>query len=221
MKKILLTVFGSLFIASTAFATSIGISGTAMYFDASGTETVKTSKTKNTKSESGVAPIPSFFIETDVAGGIIGLDFLPFSAKVSDFDNARTDIDTNDASDTAGNNKGDVNFKNHVTFYLEIPLDTKSDGSFIKFGVSRVTIETDESVATGTSYGDENIMGLMVGFGAKRDLANGAFMKVEGQISKYQGATFAGSVDADSVRNEIELDDFTTAGLKISVGKSF
>ena len=221
MKKILLAVFGSLFIASTAFATSIGISGTALYFNASGTETTKTSGQKNDKSETGVVPVPSLFIETEAAGGIVGLDIVPFSAKVADFDNARTDTDTDDASDTAGNNKGDVNFKNHLTLYMEKPLDNSIDGSFIKFGVSRVTIETDETVATGSSYGDETIMGVMVGFGAKRDLANGAFMKVEGQVSRYQGATFDGSADSDSVKNKIELDDFTTAGLKISVGKSF
>ena len=46
-------------------------------------------------------------------------------------------------------------------------------------------------------------------------------MKFEGQVSRFQGATFKGSTDADSVNNEIVLDDFTTAGIKISVGKSF
>lgn len=221
MKKIILAALSTMFIASSAFAVSIGISGTALYYDASGTETTKSSNEKNDKSEDGVVPIPSLFIETEAGGNIIGLDFVPGTAKAADFDNARTDTDTDDASDSAGNNKGDVNFKNHVTLYLEKPLDTAINGSFIKFGVSRVTIETDETVATGSTYGDENVTGLMIGFGTKRDLANGAFMKVEGQVSRYQGATFDGSADSDSVKNKIELDDFTTAGLKISVGKSF
>ena len=222
MKKVILAAISLMFITSSAFAASIGISGTAMYFDASGTETTKSSSQKNSKSEDGVVPIPSFFIETEAAGGnIIGLDIVPFSASVADFNNARTDTDTDDASDTAGNNKGDVNFKNLVTLYLEKPLDTGINGSFIKLGLSRVTIETDETVATGSTYGDESVMGVMIGFGAKRDLANGAFMKLEGQVSHYQGATFDGSADSDSVKNKIELDDFTTAGLKVSVGKSF
>ena len=46
-------------------------------------------------------------------------------------------------------------------------------------------------------------------------------MKFEGQVSMYQGATFESTADSDSVKNEIVLDDFTTAGIKISVGKSF
>ena len=222
MKKIVLTVLGMMFIASSAYAVSIGLSGTALYYDASGTETTKSSNQKNEKSDNGLAPIPSFFIENELdTGVIVGIDVIPYGAKVADFDNARTDTDTDDSSDTAGNNKGDVNFKNHITLYVERPVDAAMDGAFMKFGLSRVTIETDESVATGSTYGDEDVMGLMIGFGKKTDMGDGAFMKVEGQISRYEGATFNGSADSDSVKNKIELDDFNTVGLKISYGKSF
>ena len=92
---------------------------------------------------------------------------------------------------------------------------------FAKFGVSRMTVETDETVATGSTYGDEDIMGITLGLGTERDLNNGAFFRVEGQVSRFQGATFDGTADANSVKNKIELDDFTTAGIKFSIGKSF
>jgi len=198
---------------------SMGISGTALYYDASGEETVKSSNTKNSKSDSGVVPMASLFIEKELDTGItVGLDVVPYGAKVADFNNARTDTDTDDASDTAGNNKGDVNFKNLVTLYASKDL---ANGMFAKFGVSRMTVETDETVATGSKYGDENIMGIMIGLGAQRDLNDGAFMRVEGQVSRFQGATFNGSTDSDSVKNKIDLDDFTTAGIKFSIGKSF
>ena len=198
---------------------SMGISGTALYYDASGEETVKSSNTKNSKSDSGVVPMASLFIEKELDTGItVGLDVVPYGAKVADFNNARTDTDTDDASDTAGNNKGDVNFKNLVTLYASKDL---ANGMFAKFGVSRMTVETDETVATGSTYGDENIMGIMIGLGAQRDLNDGAFMRVEGQVSRFQGATFNGSTDSDSVKNKIDLDDFTTAGIKFSIGKSF
>lgn len=108
--------------------------------------------------------------------------------------------------------------KNLVTLYASKDL---ANGMFAKFGVSRMTVETDETVATGSTYGDENIMGIMIGLGAQRDLNDGAFMRVEGQVSRFQGATFNGSTDSDSVKNKIDLDDFTTAGIKFSIGKSF
>ena len=220
MKKVLLSILGVMFLTSSAFAVSMGVSGQALYYDASGTETTKSSSQKNNKDESGVVPVASFFIETETNAGIVGLDVVPYGAKISDFDNARTDTDTDDAADNAGNNKGDINFKNHLTLYFEKPI-AAADGAFVKLGLHRVTIETDEEVATGSTYGDESIMGVMVGFGKRTDLANGSFVKVEGQISRYQGATFEGSLDSDSVRNSIELDDFNTAAIKISVGREF
>ena len=220
MKKIFLLCISSFLLMMNANAqVSMGISGAALYYDASGEETVKSSGTKNTKSDNGVAPMASIFIERELDTGVtVGLDVVPYGAKVADFNNARTDTDTDDTSDTAGNNKGDINFKNLLTFYASKNLD---NGMFAKFGISRMTVETDETVATGSTYGNENIMGLMVGLGKQTDLDNGAFLRIEGQVSRFQGATFNGSADSDSVKNKIELDDFTTAGIKFSVGKSF
>jgi len=199
MKKIIIVCITSfLFMMNANAQVSMGISGTALYYDASGEETVISSNTKNSKSDSGVVPMASLFIEKELDTGIIvGLDVVPYGAKVADFNNARTDTDTDDASDTAGNNKGNVNFKNLVTLYASKDL---ANGMFAKFGVSRMTVETDETVATGSTYGDENIMGIMIGLGAQRDLNDGAFMRVEGQVSRFQGATFNGSTDSDSVK---------------------
>ena len=220
MKKIVLTALAMMFITSSVYAASMGVSATALYYDASGTETVKSSGTKNEKSDSGLAPIPSFFIETETAdGGVIGLDVIPFGANVADASNSRTDTDTDDASDTAGTNEVDVNFKNHITLYMEKPVDMV-DGAFVKFGLNRVTIETDETLATGSTYGDETVLGVTIGIGKRTDTGDGGFTKIEANVSRYQGATFQGSADSDSVRNSIELDPFYTAGIRLSVGKA-
>ena len=218
MKKIILTALGMMFIASSAYAVSIGVSGTALYYDASGTETTKTSAQTNEANESGIGgPIASLFIENDTPnGGIIGLEIIPYGAKV-----ASGEMNSDDDLDTSGTNEVDVNFSNSITLYVESPVDSPIDGSFVKLGLSSIEIETDETLATGSTYGDERIMGLTIGFGKKTDRADGTFIKVVGEISRYQGATFDGSLDSDSVRNTIELDDFTTAGIRLSVGKSF
>ena len=219
MKKIILSVLATIALTGAAFAQnySMGLTATALYYDASGTETTKSSNQKNNKSDSGVAPLPSFFIETSLdTGATVGLDIIPFGAKVAD-----GSMTSDDDAETSGTNSVDVNFKNHVTLYVEAPVDTQLDGSYVKFGISHVTIETDESMSTGSTYGDESVQGLTLGFGVKGDLDSGAFYKVEGAVSHYQGATFNGSNDSDSVKNVIELDDFQTAGLRLSVGKEF
>lgn len=226
MKKLILTTVSIFFVTISAYAQnySIGISGTALYFDADGTETTKSSNETNSKSENGVFPMASLFIETEVDGGAtVGLDIVPYGANAADGSNIRTDTDTDDASDTAGTNKVDVNFKNHIQLYIENPVDTGIAGSFVKFALNRVTVETDETMPTGSKYGDEDIMGITLGFGARGDLpsGDGAFYKVSAEVSAYEGATFNSTADADSVKNKIELDDFFTAGLRFSVGKSF
>ncbi len=223
MKKILISTLGMLFMTASAFAANVGVSGTALYYSASGTETTKSSGEKNDKSDSGLAPMASVFVEQETGNGVtVGLDLMPYSAKIGS-----GSMDSNDDAETSGTNSVDVNFKNHVTLYAEIPTDLGGiDGGFVKVGLHRVSLETDETLSTGSTYGDEDVTGFMFGFGKKGDLANGGFFKIEGQVSRYGGATFnaatGGNAAGDgSVFNKVELDDFTTAGIKFSVGKAF
>lgn len=198
-----------LFITSSAFAASVGISGTALYYDASGTETLKDSNNKTSKDESGVAPVVSIFLENETpAGGIIGIEVIPYSAKLGDGSMAQ-----DDDSETSGTNTVDVNLKNMISLYLENPIDTGIDGSFIRAALNHGTLETDETVNTGSTYGDEDLRGVTIGLGVKRDTGNG-FYKLIAELSHFQGTTF----EASNTNNKIDLDDFQTLGLRLSVG---
>ena len=132
MKKILISTLGMLFMTASAFAASVGVSGTALYYSASGTETTKSSAEKNDKSDSGFAPMASVFVEQELGTGVtVGLDVMPYSAKIGS-----GSMDKDDDAETSGTNKVDVNFKNHVTLYAEIPTDFGGiDGGFIKLDV--------------------------------------------------------------------------------------
>ena len=210
MKKVFITIIAFLFVTGTAFA-NVGISVQGLYFDASGTETLKDSSNKTSKDESGVAPIASLFIEGETAGGqTVGLELVPYGAKLGD-----GGMTADDDAETSGTNTVDVNFKNMISLYLENPVDTNLDGSFIRAAVTHVTLETDETVSTGSEYGDENLQGLTLGFGVKRDMPTGdGFYKIIGEISHFTGATF----NSSNTANSIELDDFQTAAVRLSVG---
>ena len=205
---------------------SMGLTASGLYYDASGNEKMKSSATTTDKSETGFAPFASIFIEGEIADGtILGLDVIPYTSKVGDGSNAVPDTDTEDASDTAGTNKVDVNLSSSIMVYIEqaveIPgLDSYGDG-FVKFGYSQMELETDESVATGSAYGNETMSGIHLGLGVKGDLDSGGFWKTALTYASYDGATFKGSSDADSVNNTIELEDFDTVTLSVSVGQSF
>ena len=87
------------------------------------------------------------------------------------------------------------------------------DGSFVRFAFNHGTLETDETVSTGSKYGDEDLSGLTVGFGVKRDTGNG-FYKIIAELSHYAGATF----NSTNTENKIELDDLQTLSLRLSLG---
>ena len=223
MKKILITTAAVMFASANAFAASLsdlsfGVSGTAFYYDASGTETTKSSGQTADSSETGVAPMVSLFAETETAAGVIvGLELMPYSAKVGS-----GAMNSDDDAETSGTNSVDVNFKNHVTLYAEYP-NAFTDGGFFKAGVHRVTVETDDTLSTGSKYGDEDLTGIMLGIGKKGDTANGGFYKIAAEVSYYGGETFnaatGGNATGDSaVFNKVELDDLMTAGIKFSVG---
>ena len=214
MKKLTLTVLMLFAFIGTSYAKNfnLGISGSVLYFDASGTETLKDSSNKTSSDESGVAPIGSIFIELPTAnGGALGLEAIPYSAKLGD-----GSMSQDDDIETSGTNTVDVNLKNMVSLYVENPVNSKLDGSFLRLALNHGTLETDETVNTGSTYGDKDLTGLTVGFGVKRD-TNRGFYKIITELSHYQGATF----DSTNTDNKIELDDFQTAALRVSVGKNF
>ena len=222
MKKILITTAAIMFASANAFAASLsdlsfGVSGTAFYYDASGTETTKSSGETADSSETGVAPMASIFAETETATGVVvGLEVMPYAAKVGS-----GAMNSDDDAETSGVNSVDVNFKNHITLYAEYP-NAFTDGGFFKAGLHRVTVETDDSLSTGSKYGDEDLTGIMLGFGKRGDTPNG-FYKIAAEVSYYGGETFnaatGGNATGDgSVFNKVELDDLITAGIKFSVG---
>ena len=66
-----------------------------------------------------------------------------------------------------------------ISLYLENPVNTNLDGSFIRAALTHVTLETDENVNTGSKYDDENLQGVTLGFGVKRDMPTGdGFYKI-------------------------------------------
>ena len=61
-------------------------------------------------------------------------------------------------------------------------MPTDNFGLYLKGGVSRVTVNSLETIALGASssvYGDETINGFMYGVGMKKAYDNGIFFKLE------------------------------------------
>jgi len=213
--SIMLLVFANV----NAAEKRIGVSAAFTQFSSDGTETMKSSGTKTSKTHDETVVVPSIFIEAANDNGLaIGLDFMPVEAELGSGTNARTDTDTDDASDTAGNNKVSAELTSHTTLYLSKSLG--DSGAYLKGGVAMATIDTTETLATGSKYGNEDVTGLLIGLGVNRDNANGTFFRTELTYTDYEDVSITGTADSDSVSNKIEAN-IDAVAFRISIGKAF
>ena len=205
----------SMFVTSAAIAGgAIGITVSAASIDASGHESLKTTANKTTHSTSKDVVIASIFVENtnDEHGVTIGIDYIPYNSEAGSGSNTG-----DDDIETSGTNTVNVDFKHHVTIYVE---KTVGDlGLYVKAGLSQVTLVTNDSLSTGAKYPNEDMSGYVLGVGVKRDLADGLFFKVAGERTSYDGATFK-STGSDAVTT-VELLELDVTQARLSIGKSF
>ena len=86
-----------------------------------------------------------------------------------------------------------------------------------KLGVQHATIKTLESLNSGSTYPDEDVLGFTVGLGAKGDLAfgNNLYYKAEATYTDFEDYS-ADSSAGNKV--EAELED---VAVKLSIGYKF
>ena len=216
MKRILLMASSFLFCFSVANAEmSMGISGMFLDVDASGSQTLKQSGAKANKEHNDQAAAAEIFLEKKNDNGLtLGLAVIPFSAEVGSNSVSRTDKLT--SGTTTGTNKASADFSMHTTFYALIPLGT--EGVYAKIGAGFVEVDSTESLHTGAKYGDETVNFGTFGLGYERELANGAFARVEGSYADYETVELksTGSDAVSTISGDIE-----TYTARISIGKSF
>ena len=219
MKKLLTSIFGLVLISFSANAVErkIGFTAALTDFESSGTETLKSSSNKTSADVSEQVIVPSLFFEiTNNSGLGIGLDFVPVDAELGSKQKAKVDTDTDDSSDTAGTNTASAEVSGHSTIYLMVPVKA----AFLKVGYVSADVDTTETLATGTTYGNKTVNGTMVSIGFDRDMPNGSFIRAEVAYTDYDDITLSGSADTDGVSNKVDADVDATS-LRLSVGRAF
>ena len=226
MKKTLLTVvFSVLYITSaSALGVNVGVSGNAGLFAASGKEDVggaaTGSKAAHKGSEHGSAAWGSIFVEKTLGEVMmIGLDYVPQALETDTTETTKQDLDATQTnaspkSVTAANNKVQIDFKNLTTLYVGAMV---TENFYVKAGVTKVDIITNENLGTGSTYKDTDMDGSMFGFGYHKNTDNGAFLRVEGNYMSFDGAQVTSSANG----NIVSLDNLDGVSGKISIGKTF
>ncbi len=218
MKKTITILLSFLFVSFQAVKADIGIgiTGAAHMFDASGTETTRQSNQVNSGSHSETVVVPEIFIEaTGDDGAAFGLAYIPTRDVGS-----KSRTDSNSAGDS-GTYKAEAELENVVQFYVDIPTPLNLAGYdiYTKLGVQHATIATLESLNSGSTYPDQDLLGFTLGLGTKGDLAfgNNTYYKAEVTYTDFENYS-AGDEAGTGNRVEADLEDIA---LKLSVGYKF
>ncbi len=208
MSGILLT-----FVGKSHAEITYGVSAALTKIEASGSETEGGEKTD--KTVDNVVVIPSVFVEYAYSDLItVGLDLIPLSADVSDSTKSRSDTETSvtgttTTTSTSRTNKANAELKNHLTLYGHYNL---SDTTYVKAGLAFVTLETNESLDTGSKYGNEDIFGGVIGVG----MSEGP-IRFELSYTDYEDISLTSSVARTGVTTNNKIDaDLDTLALKVS-----
>lgn len=190
-----------------------GVSGALTYIDVSGTETE--GGETNSGSADNLTVIPSVFAEYTYSDKVsIGLDYIPLKADVSSKTKKRTDTETSvtgtaTTTSTTRSQNAQAELENHITLYANYALE---NGSFVKGGIAHVSLNTDENLGTGSAYGNEDIMGLVIGWGI--DSGN---WRTEIAYTDYEDISLTSTVARTGVTTNNKIDaDLDTLALKVS-----
>ena len=167
MKKLTTIVLSFLFLTINAAKAeyAVGNTGALHSFDVSGTETIRTSGEKNTGSHSEDVMVPELFVETASGSGLeVGISYIPTREMGS---KSRTDS----GDQSAGTYKAEAELDNVIQLYADIDLaDVGGYPVYAKIGLQHATITTLESLNSGSSYPDQDVVGYTIGLGTKGDV---------------------------------------------------
>ena len=214
MRKYLIIIFSMFFAFSNANAIgmNVGISGQLGVFEATATETEDTND-KATDSGMAVFGYGSIFIEKTLGQYLtVGIDYVPATLESETTEKLTTDRTTS-ATDTAVTQKVQVDFEDLTTFYVNLNLN---ENFYLKAGIAKVDVITNESLGTGSTYGNADLDGTVFGAGYNKNFDNGLFLRAEGTYQEFDGVTINGSGDTS-----VTADEINGASAKISIGKSF
>ena len=224
MKKLKITLISILAsavmtVSSYSMDFKIGLSAGFAALEASGTETLKDSSVVTSHTEQANAIIPSIFVEVAMDNGFgIGLDSVTGSADLAGSAHTRTNV-ADAASDDAGTQSAQAEVTSIRTAYL---IKQFQNGFLIKVGRASADVNTLETLATGSTYGNTSVDGSHFGIGYQVIGDTGIFFRASVENTNFDTITLTSGV-ADAVTattNSIEADVDVQAA-KFSIGKSF
>jgi len=231
MRKILIGLSAGaalLFGTASTFAADgfgVGVALSAASINASGTETEGTATAAgetNSGSASNRALIGSVFAEYTKGLFTVGIDYVPFDADVSSATKTRTDVetsvtDTATTTTTSRTQSAQAEIADHTTAYIEV-----GNNLYLKAGYVQVTVNTKESLGTGSSYGNADLNGTLLGAGFRGGGDSGLYYKLEGTYTDYDTLNLTSTVARTGVTTNNKISaDLDVTQVKLGLGYRF
>ena len=219
---VVIGLFLSAFITSSAMAGSyaIGIIGATGKVDTSGSETEGGGdKEVTTATEQEGILYGSIFAEYtfgEMYGMTLGVSYTPMDRSLGAKSRTDTQSNTLETSNDSGTYTAKADISNHATIYIEPTfMPTDNFGLYLKGGVSRVVVNSLESIALGENssvYGNEAVLGGMYGLGAKMVHDSGLLIKLEYTKTVYGTVTMQStSGNSNTITADPEIEAFRLA----------
>jgi len=201
-------------LSSNALEKRIGVAAGYTNVEGTGSETLKDSSKKASKTVDDSTLIPSIFAEIASDSGFgLGVEYVHGTASIGTGSRADDDAET-----TAGN-KASAEIDGLTSVYV---IKTFDNGMFLKAGMTQTDVITKETLGTGSTYGNKSVDGTLVGLGMHKVRDNGTFFRASAEYTDYDSFKLTSGV-ADAVTgttNTIDADVDTMA-FKVSIGKAF
>ena len=197
--------------ANAELGVNIGLSGSMGVFHAEATETEGTDVASD--DATGVFGYGSIFLEKELGMITIGVNYVPSSLESETAENTRLDKTTTDTR-TSKNNSVKVAFEDLTEYYVSLNL---GEHFYVKGGISSVDVETKESLATGSEYGNTSLDGTITAIGFNNELDSGVFIRMEAKYMDFDGVTLTSS----NTDNSVNLKSLEGASGSLSIGKTF
>ena len=219
MRKNIAIFLSFLFISVTSVKaeTMVGITGALHMLDVSGTETTRTSGQTNTGSHSESVFVPEFFIENEEDGVAIGLSYIPTKNMGK---KSRSDTSTTGDGQDTGTYSAEAELTDVFSVYVDYTVSQYAGADiYLKGGLQFATIETLESLNSGSTYPNEDVYGFTLGIGAKGALPYGNNLFYKADVTYTDFTDYENSSEV-TTGNKVEADLDDTA-VKFSVGYKF
>jgi len=225
MKKIIVAISALIISSSISFADiAVGVTANFASLDTSGTQTLKDTGAKTSASASEDVTIPELFIEyiNPNHGATIGIAFIP-SQELGNKSRAEAVVTPDKADDDSGTNIAKADLADHMMVYAAYPI---YGPLYVMGGVSIAEIVTQETLTTGSTYGNEDVLGGTIGIGLRGSVPyigdSGAYVKLEGTFTDYEDIELkSGVVDAVTGQANTVTAETEVTAVKLSLGWKF